>query len=166
MKFIRNTVLIISIVGFMAGCGKKTTQVTVPGGSMEITKEGKNQGEVKITTKEGTMEFSANKKVDLSTLGIPIYPGLTADESGSMAASGTKENQQMQMVNLVSSDPSEKVVAFYKEQLKNKKPNIMEMNSSGKKMTHIIVEENKQVMTLIITEDKGKTKIVFYKGSK
>ena len=152
----------------LAGCSKKSTTISTPGGTVEVTKDGSDQSNMKITTKEGTMEISAGKKVDLSSFGVAVYPGAAQKEEG--ASSYTMQNkeggQSMQMVTLVSSDPMDKVAQFYKDQFKDKKANIMDMNSGSTKMTHIVYEDGKDVTTLMISDDKGKTQIVITKGSK
>ena len=169
MKFVTRILVLVGVVFLVVGCGKKTQTISVPGGgSVEVTHDGKDASEVKVTTQEGTMEMSTHNKVDLSTLGIPIYPGLSAEEGGgSLSMSGGKDNQQMQMVHMVTSDPQEKVAEFYKEKLKDKKPDVMDMNHGGTKMTHIMVKEDNGVIALVISsDDKGKTTVTYTKSTK
>ncbi len=165
-------IIVSSCVVLVAGCSRNTSHYVTPGGSVEVTKDNNGKSDVKVTTKEGTAEYSVDKDLDLSSLGVPIYPGATQKKGGSVAYSGQSngKSSNMQMVTLVTSDPFDKVSAYYKDQYKDKidskKANVMEMNAGNGKMTHIMMDEDKLATTIVISEDKGNTQIMISKTSK
>ena len=152
----------------MGGCSKKTTDISPPGGSLEVTKEGVGKGDVKITPKEGTVEHSVNKKADLASFGVPIYPGSSENDGGAVSnsAQNRNKNTNYQMATFTTTDPLDKVSSFYKDQLKDKNPKTMEMNMGNGKMIHFMLEENKVSTTIVISEEKGNTQIVITKETK
>ena len=72
----------------------------------------------------------------------------------------------MQMVTLETGDSYDKVAQFYKDQYKDKKANVMDMSHGGAKMTHIILSDDQETTTLMITEKDGKTQIIISKNTK
>jgi hypothetical protein len=162
---ISKLIIIGSCVVLVVGCSRNTSHIITPGGSVDVTKDANGQSDVKVTTKDGTAEYSAKKTVDLATLGVPIYPGAKEKEGGSLSYSGQSNGKSsaMQSVALITSDPFDKVSDFYKDQYKDKindkKATTMEMGSGDKAMTHIMMNENNTSTTIVISVFEGKTQI-------
>lgn len=166
----------IAVLLLLAGCGaKKTSTVATPGGTVTSTEDasGKtrtefksDKGEVTVDEKDGhaTAEIKddkgritnieSGKNVDLSGMGVPIYPGATVAEEGKAAATVTGESTSATAVGLVSSDPPAKVVDWYAKQLKAQQTTtgsdggmVMGKNAAG---DQVIV---------VVSVDEGKTNI-------
>ena len=73
-----------------------------------------SSGNVSISTPGGTITAGQNANVSAADLGIDIYPGATTSE-GSMNMK--TPNGSMVTAVYISSDPADKIVAFYKEKL-------------------------------------------------
>lgn len=168
------------LLGFTAGCAKKTTTVNTPEGKIEVRPQGNN---IKVNTIEGKVEIghdghnvnieSKDGKVEISRegkskdLGVPVYPG--ASQEGSMAVTGTAKNEgNTTSVVLSTKDPFDKVVAYYKEQIPQAKTtnlttpdNFMAMFELEKdeKMIHLsIVSDKKREVTTISIVEQAKEK--------
>jgi len=73
-----------------------------------------SSGNVSITTPGGTITAGQNNNVSAADLGVDLYPAVTTGQ-GSMNMK-TPEGSMITAVYL-SSDPPDKIVAFYKERL-------------------------------------------------
>lgn len=101
--------LVLLSVGLTA-CSHKAT-ITTSNGTETVTTSGDDKT-VTIAGKEGTVTVGENN-VDLSKLGVPVYPGVR--QVGSM--SGTSAKGSGQVVSLKTADSFDKVSAWYKSQL-------------------------------------------------
>jgi hypothetical protein len=131
---------VAAALAFLAGCGsKKTTTVTMPGGSVTTsedssgkqTSEFKGQeGEARINQSDegATAEFKdksgnvtnveTGKGVDVAGAGIPVYPGSQVDDEGKAAAQVTGSQGTHSAAAFTTSDPPTKVIDWYAGQLK------------------------------------------------
>ena len=73
-----------------------------------------SSGNVSISTPGGTITANQSAKISAADLGIDPYPGATTGE-GSMNMK--TPNGSMVTAVYISSDPADKIVAFYKEKL-------------------------------------------------
>ncbi|MCX6362384.1 MAG: hypothetical protein NT029_21530 [Armatimonadetes bacterium] len=121
----------------LAGCSKpnKTVEVKTPDGAVTVTGDG---GMVEVTGKDGSISRSSSvdgktvfegtdasgkavkaeggKNVDMSGLGVPQYPGATLKDEGSQLKVETSTGAT-HGVTLITPDPPQKVVDWYKGQL-------------------------------------------------
>ncbi|MBI1748956.1 MAG: hypothetical protein HYR55_20590 [Acidobacteria bacterium] len=91
--------------GNTAGSGKVSVDHQGQGDSGKLTIKS-DQGETVITSKAGEGDFD-----------VPFYPGAKAEESGSFAMNSrvADESDRWSMIVLLTKDPFEMVVKFYKE---------------------------------------------------
>jgi hypothetical protein len=106
--------LLVLLVCLAVGCRKSTTvvapdgsraTVTKKGDAVEVTVKGADGGTVRVAGGEGGVALPEGFPKD-----VPIYPGAT------VTTSATVENAMNAV--LKTSDPVNKVAAFYKEKLK------------------------------------------------
>jgi hypothetical protein len=121
----------------LAGCSKpeKTVKVNTPDSTVTATEDG---GKVEVTGKDGSISRTSSedsktvfegtdasgkavkaeggKNVDMSGLGVPQYPGATLKDEGSQAKVETSTGAT-HGIALVTPDPPQKVVDWYKGQL-------------------------------------------------
>ena len=168
---------LIAVLLLLVGCGaKKTTTVATPGGSVTTTEDasGKttaefksDEGEVTVDEKDGhaTAEIKddqgritnieTGKNVDLSGLGVPLYPGAVVADEGTAAAKVSGAEASGTIVGLVTSDPPARVLDWYAKQFK------AQYTGSGSD-GGMVMGKNKdgnQVVVVVSVED-GKTNIV------
>jgi hypothetical protein len=111
-----------------------------------------SNGNVSISTSGGTITTGQSANVSAADLGVTLYPRVTAGE-GSMNMK-TPTGSVVTAVYL-SSDPAEKIVAFYKESLGDKASIIQSSNgtviSSG--------EKDRDNIVITVTPEGSSTKI-------
>ncbi len=166
-------IILTAALLLMAGCGaKKTTTVVTPGGSVSSTEDasGKtttefktDKGQVTVEEKDGhatgeikdeqgrITNVETGKGVDLSGLGVPIYPGSTVADEGKAAAKVTGSEGSATAVGLVTTDPPSKVLDWYGKQFKAQHTTtgpdggmVMGKNDAGNQVIVVVsVEEGK-----------------------
>lgn len=94
----------------LVACSHKTTTVQTANGTITTSQD--HQG-VTVQTSEGTMNLGRN--VDASKLGAPVYPGATAKDQGSIST--TTADGTNTIAAFKTTDPFDKVYAYYKQQL-------------------------------------------------
>jgi len=106
---------------------------------------------VKITTTDASGKTSQVEvgaaKIDEADLGVPFYPGTRPGEGESSKVSTPEGN--MYTVVLHSTDPADKVAAFYRDKLKSL--------SAGKQMMDMSAGDGSA--TLMLADDKAKSSI-------
>ncbi len=109
-------------------------------------------GNVSISTPGGTITAGQNVNVSAADLGVDLYPGATTGE-GSMNMK--TPNGSMVTAVYLSPDPSDKIVAFYKEKLGDQASIVQTSNgtvlSAG--------EKNKDNVVITITPEGSSSKI-------
>lgn len=135
------TCYVLTLAALMAvGCGSKKT-VVGPGGTATVEENGDNkkttintadgnavveqndkEGTAKVTATDAsgkTTTYETSNKLDVSELGVDVYPGATLEE-GQNAAAKVKTNEgEMVTAKLLTPDKPEKIEAFYKKLLKD-----------------------------------------------
>ncbi|MDQ6767178.1 MAG: hypothetical protein M3Z41_05160 [Candidatus Eremiobacteraeota bacterium] len=96
----------------LASCSSKKTVETTQGTTTVETNALHNT--VKFSNKQGTAIIGKGA-VDAKELGLPLYPGAIAAQTGGMAAS-TKEGTS-RVVSLTTKDSFDQVYQWYKKQL-------------------------------------------------
>jgi hypothetical protein len=111
-----------------------------------------SSGDVSITTPGGTITAGQNNNLSAADLGVDLYPAVTSGQ-GSMNMK-TPEGSMVTAVYL-SSDPPDKIVAFYKERLGDKASVVQTSNgtvlSAG--------EKDRDNIVITITPQGNATKI-------
>jgi hypothetical protein len=121
----------------------------------------KGNGNVSISTPGGTITAGQNANVSAADLGVDLYPGATSSE-GSMNMQ--TPNGSMVTAVYLSPDPSDKIVAFYKEKLGDQASIVQTSNgtvlSAGEK------DKNNVVITITPEGSSSKIAIVHVTNTK
>ncbi len=153
------------------GCkGKEKTEVySTNEGSLEVKESGGETKEVKITTKEGTTVVKAGKEIP-EDIKPYVYPGATAKKGIAWSVQrDKKQSGGLFSTYLNTEDGIDKVVAYYKDKLKDKNPEYYEMTTpNGKMASFTIGEKNRGGITVMLNEKAGEkgTEIHITKVSK
>lgn len=114
--------LLLSLA-LVTGCGKKSTNIETKDGKVKIETESGGE-KVKVKTEEGEAEFGTGTKIpDNWPSDIPIYPGSSV--MGSVDISGEAGEKSINVI-LTTTDPVDKVKAYYSKELKANDWEIME----------------------------------------
>jgi hypothetical protein len=113
-------------------------------------------GEVTIDTPNGPVSAVSNEKLTAADLGIAIYPGAEQSKGGARLNLGAGP---MVTANFLTSDPKEKVIAFYKDQLGSGAETMV----SGDGAFLMLTKANKESVNITISQRAslfdGKTRI-------
>ncbi len=113
-------------------------------------------GKVTIDTPNGTISAMNDAKLTEADLGIAIYPGAEQTKGSARLNLG---NGPMVTANFLTSDPKEKVIAFYKDQLGSGAENMV----SGNGAFLMVTKANKESINITISQSPslfdGKTRI-------
>jgi hypothetical protein len=96
--------------------GGGTVTVNGPQGQATVTSKDGNMTETSTDASGKTSTLTIGTKVDLSQLGVKLYPGATTKEGGSMQTN-TPEGQST-IVQLETQDDVSKIIDFYKGEIK------------------------------------------------
>ncbi len=156
----------VIVVVLFAGCSRSRTVVT-PGGSMTVTDKG---GTTEVNTAAGKATVNTEKKtITEAELGVPVYPGAIVEVTSSFEGSAAESGPQgMNQTVLSSPDELDKVIAFYKSNLKNV-TNSMVHEMDGSKMgmftvkgagtetiqVNVVPDKEKKVTTIQVMRMKG-----------
>lgn len=99
-----------------------STTVESPEGKLSVDGDG-DKFKMEGTDSEGrSYSIEGGRDFDVAELGIPMYPGSTVANGAEAKSSVTGPMGTMMTVLLDSSDSPEKVIEFYKNELKDPKP--------------------------------------------
>lgn len=135
-----------------------------------MTKEGaatietnESNGTTTINSKNSTAVIGKNA-VDVSKLGLPVYPG-AIQNSGGISEQSAQGNSQM--VVMTTPDSFDKVYNFYKAQMPAGSERMhIAAGSQAVAQFAIPAASNKNMKSIMITADNGKTTIELMVGSK
>jgi hypothetical protein len=145
----------IVLVALFAGCSSSRT-VSTPGGDVTVTEKGGEAKTVEVTTGEGKAVVTTEKKtVTEEELGVPVYPGATAEMTSSYEGMPGQEGMA-QHTMLVTSDPFDKVSAFYKANLKNVQSSMTHDMGEGTMSMFALKGADGSEIAVNITSDKEK----------
>lgn len=105
-------------------------------------------GKVTIDTPTGSVSAVNNEKLTEGDLGTAIYPGAEQSKGGARINLG---GASMVTANFLTSDPKEKVIAFYKDQLGSG----AEAMVSGDGAFLILTKANKESVNITISQRAG-----------
>jgi len=109
-------------VCFVAGCGRDESKTfTTPDGKVTVTANRTGaEGVVKVESKEGTATIRTGPQaVSGAELGAPVYPGAQVISSGQFGETKGSNSGAASTVLMSTNDSFDKVVAFYKTNLKD-----------------------------------------------
>ncbi|NOY65703.1 MAG: hypothetical protein GXO97_09980 [Nitrospirae bacterium] len=157
-------ILVVFTLIVSYGCkGKEKTEVySSKEGTVEVKVKKSSSGDVqemKIKTKEGTAIFKKGKGVIPEDIKGYAYPGASPLEGGSwsMQAGAEKAGKALSSSYLFTKDGIDKVIAYYKDKLKDESPQYYEMTTPNGKMASFTVEkEDKSGVTVMLNEKAGK----------
>lgn len=118
---------------------------------------------VTVQSSEGTMRMGKDV-VDAASLGVPVYTGATQDEGG-LSMTGAKGSAQM--ASFTTTDPFEKVYAFYKSKMPAGSEK-MKLDEGDSSVAEFVTGSGKagEMQTMVMISKKGdKTAIVVTKGN-
>jgi flagellar basal body-associated protein FliL len=114
-----------------------------------VRHEGDN---VKVETPFGTVETTKDPQDAARNLGVDVYPGAQVMKEGSVSM--TFGNVHTAAINFETSDSVDKVCSFYKPKF----PNAMVV-SSDENQCNIVFNDKKNMITINVKMENGKTKI-------
>jgi len=146
-----------------AGCASHRQVIATKEGTATVETNQSNDTTT-ITSKEGSASFGKNA-VDVSKIGLPIYPGATANDTGGMSFQSKEGSSQI--VVMTTADSFDKVYAWYKGQMPSGSEQ-MHMSSGNSSVASFVIgkQGDKNAKTVTITADKDKTSIMLAAGSK
>jgi len=121
-----------------------------------IRQEGDN---VKVETPFGTVESTKDPQDAARNLGVDLYPGAQVRKDGSVSM--TFGNVHTAALTFETSDSVDQVCSFYKPKF----PNATVVTSDANQCT-IISNDQKNMITINVKTESGKTKIVISNVSK
>jgi hypothetical protein len=120
-----------------------------------------SSGSVSISTPGGTITTGQSANVSAADLGVDLYPGATTGE-GSMNMK--TPNSSMVTAVYLSSDPPDKIVAFYKEKLGDQGSIVQ--TSNGTVLSAGDKDRNNVVITITPEGNSSKIAIVHVTNTK
>jgi hypothetical protein len=154
----------LAMVAVLAlGCGRseKKTVYSGPGGKVTVEKNAKGEQQtVTVEGKEGkaTVSGGMDKTITEAELGAPVYPGAKVQMESNMQ--DEKPGDSFQQRILFTNDDYDKVVAFYKANLKNIKGEQNVSNGDQKMTIFTFGEEKKQTMLHVGWDAKEKRTMI------
>ena len=147
--------IILIVVGVFVGLGMLSVMAVMFGlWHLSRSVHVGNNGNVTLSTPEGTLTAGSNVAVSEEQLGVAIYPGAMHQEGG--LSVNTARGSTVSAV-FSTSDPADKVVAFYKDKLgsgasvfQSDKSAILSTTSADSKET---------LMVTVGPDNSGQTKI-------
>jgi hypothetical protein len=152
----------VLLIAAIAGC--TSHKVTEANGTTVTTNGTGDNQTVTVQASGGTITAGKNA-VDPAKLGLPVYPGATADESGAM--SGTSAQGSGALVSLKTSDSFDKVYDWYKSRLPAK-TQTMESTSGGTSVGSFVegTSSDKEQKSVTITSSSEGTTITLMSATK
>ncbi|HEV3152265.1 MAG TPA: hypothetical protein VGZ02_00515 [Candidatus Baltobacteraceae bacterium] len=152
------SILALAALVAAGGCSSKKTVYDSNGNTVTSDSNGKT---VTVQSSGGTMTMGQSA-VDLSKLGVPVYPGAT-QSSGGFSYNGSHGSGQM--TSLTTGDAFDKVYAWYKSQLP-KDAEKMKSSSGDSSFAEFVTGAAGSPQTTVMISSKGdQTSIVLSKGS-
>ena len=112
-----------------------------------------SNGNVSISTPSGTITTGSSANISEADLGTALYPGAISSGQGSMNMK--TPNGSMVTAVYTSTDPSDKIVAFYKEKLGDQASIVQ--NSNGTVLSS--GEKDKDNIVITVTPQSSSSKI-------
>lgn len=158
----RKATCAILLIIAIAGCtSHKVTEAN--GTSVTTSGTGENQT---VTVQASGGSITAGKNVvDPAKVGLPVYPGATADQTGAMSATSAQESGAL--VSLKTSDSFDKVYGWYKAHMPTN-AQTMESTSGGTSVGSFVegTSSDKAQKSVTITSSSEGTTITLMSATK
>ncbi len=140
----------------LVGCSHKVNVQTDQG---SVSVDSSANGTTTIKSGQGQMSVGKGA-VDAASIGLPVYPGATAADNGSVSVSDTSKGQGSQVVVMTTTDPFDKVYEYYKGQMPSGSEK-MKVSSGDSDIAQFQVGDSdaKDQKVVMITGAKGKVTI-------
>jgi len=157
MKRFAILIAVLFAVALLAGCGTRKKTVSTPGGKVTVETKGSGRAEertVEVETKEGkaTVTGGEEREITEAELGVPVYPGAKVYMETKMEAKTASAGGSGEQHILFTPDGYDKVVEFYKKNLKNIKSE-NSVSSGDNKLTMFGIGEGKDMMMVHVNRD-------------
>ena len=141
----------------LGGCSKSTTVSSSQG---SVTTQQGAGGDTTTTIKGKDGQVSIGKTaVDPASLGLPVYPGATASDSG-VSVSGASAGANAQIAVLSTGDSFDKVYDYYKGQMPaGSQKSKVDANDTQMAVFQEGEDSSGDQKSVIISSSKGKTTI-------
>lgn len=124
--------------------------------SMPLLSGCNKEGSVSFNSGGMTQTFAEGKDAVPKDFTLPVYPGATA--TGSVSADGTGD-EQSKFLMLSSTDPLDKVSAFYQDTLRDKGWTVDKVDTEMPKVVSITAHMKETEANVMLADDGGKTTI-------
>lgn len=148
------------------GCGR--SEKTVYSGregkvTVKTGRQGSKEQTVNVQTEEGTATVTTGEKrsITQAELGAPVYPGAKLEVTGKYESGKSGGDESVEQHILYTTDSFDKVVAFYKANLKDIKSE-QNMSSGDTKLAVFAVGEDKNQMMVQINWDAGEKRTMIH----
>lgn len=158
----RTAFVFAAVAVLISGCASHKT-VTL--GGTTVTTNGSGQSQT-VTYGNGQGSVTVGKNaVDPASLGLPVYPGAIASETGGYSAQTAQGTGQA--VLLSTTDPFDSVYNYYKAHMPAGSEQ-MHMTSNGSELAEFMIGKtgDKDQKAVEITGESGKTSIMLTSASK
>ncbi len=157
----KSILVVFVLLLVLGGCkGKDKTKVYyTKEGKVEVSE--KEEGKVKemtVTTEKGTATLKTAKGEIPEDLGVPVYPGASAKEGGTLSLSGDRDGKKGSYSStfLTTGDDIEKVIDYYKNEL-GEKAEFYEMTTpNGKMASFTLGGDQPEKITVMLTQNPDK----------
>jgi hypothetical protein len=142
--------ILYSLTCLTTGCSSEESKTVVtPEGKATVTT--KTEGEksvVKVETKEGTLTVqSGSQAISEAEVGVPFYPGAKVVHSGRLAETKDAASDIAASYSLTTNDSFDKVVSFYKSNLKDVQ-HAMDQSMGDQKMSLFMTGKEGDMRTI------------------
>ncbi|WP_287153092.1 hypothetical protein [Candidatus Solincola tengchongensis] len=146
---------LVSLLAFMAGCGKKERTIKTPEGEISVEEGG--GGKVTFKGEEGETTYQALGEAPTEEeLGAPIYPGAQYVQGTGGTVKGTSEGEAVSTTGgqFTTDDPIDKVISWYEGKL-----GAPVYQSTSPREASWMMGSEKDIVTVSVAEEDGKTTI-------
>ena len=158
----RKVFFAVLLIAAIAGC---TSHKVTEANGTTVTSSGTGDNQTVTVQASGGTITAGKNAVDPAKIGLPVYPGATADESGAMSSSSAQGNGAL--VSLKTSDAFDKVYGWYKSHLPAN-TQTMESTSGGTSVGSFVegASSDKEQKSVTITSSSDGTTITLMSATK
>jgi hypothetical protein len=162
----RMAVSVCLFAAVLAACTGKKTTVSTPGGNVTVEQGPNGQSTTTIKSGQGEVKFGKGA-VDPASIGLPLYPGATQSDEGSMSLSHSANGEGGQVLVMTTGDDFDKVYDFYRSQMPAGSEKL-KMSSGGSQMASFQVGDTgaKDSKSVVIRASNGKVTIELLRSTK
>lgn len=152
----------ILLIITIAGC---TSHKVTEANGTSVTTSGTGENQTVTVQASGGSIIAGKNVVDPAKVGLPVYPGATADQTGAMSATGAQESGAL--VSLKTSDSFDKVYGWYKSHMPAN-AQTMESTSGGTSVGSFVeaTSSEKEQKSVTITSSSQGTTITLMSATK